>query len=63
MRHNTNNFAECSYMRLPVEFNDNTISLRYKMSGAFDCLKKEVTPKREILSGEITNKISLVDTQ
>lgn len=30
-RHNTSNFVECSYVWLPVEFNDdNTISLRYK---------------------------------
>ena len=29
-RHNTENFLECSYIWLPVEFNnDNTISLRY----------------------------------
>jgi beta-xylosidase len=30
-RHNTNNFVECAYVWLPVEFNDDhTISLRYK---------------------------------
>ena len=35
-RHNTNNFAECSYIWLPVEFNeDNTISLRYRKEWSF----------------------------